>query len=63
MSRHNPIPVSPARTSRPGRRPPSSGGYTDAQGRPELVMHPEILRGSAQFRLLVDEPGDEPAPA
>ena len=26
-------------------------GYTDAQGRPELVMHPDIVRGAADYRL------------
>lgn len=43
---------------RPARR---QVGYTDAHGRPELVMHPQILRGSAQFRALPPEP-DDPAP-
>ncbi len=29
---------------------PSATGYTDAQGRPELVMHPDLKRGRATFR-------------
>lgn len=34
-------------------------GYTDAQGRPELVMHPELKRGGADFRRQ-DEPAGGP---
>lgn len=26
--------------------------YTDARGRPELVMHPNIKRGSAAYRVI-----------
>lgn len=26
--------------------------YTDAQGRPEIVMHPDILRGTAAYRFV-----------
>lgn len=29
-------------------------GYTDAQGRPELVMHPDIVRGEAVHRISGD---------
>lgn len=31
--------------------------YTDAQGRPEIVMHPDIKRGTAPYRL--DDDADE----
>ncbi len=34
-------------------------GYTDAQGRPELVMHPDVKRGGAVFRRQ-DSPAGEP---
>ncbi len=26
-------------------------GYIDAQGRPEIVMHPDIVRGGAAYRI------------
>jgi len=26
-------------------------GYTDSHGRPEIVMHPDIKRGRATFRI------------
>lgn len=26
--------------------------YTDAQGRPEIVMHPDVLRGTAGYRTV-----------
>jgi hypothetical protein len=29
--------------------------YTDAQGRPELVMDPDIARGTATYRHLSDD--------
>lgn len=32
-------------------------GYIDAQGRPEIVMHPDIVRGRASYRV-IDEPRD-----
>jgi hypothetical protein len=31
--------------------------YTDAQGRPELVMDPDIARGTAAYRVMAS-PGD-----
>lgn len=34
--------------------------YTDAQGRPEIVMHPDVLRGGAAFRLQPPEPAAGP---
>lgn len=33
-------------------------GYTDAQGRPELVMHPDIVRGEAVPRFSGDRVGE-----
>lgn len=36
--------------------------HTDAQGRPEIVMHPDIVRGGAGHRV-VAEPDGGPAPA
>ena len=56
-------PTSPSK-DRPVRgRPTRGAGYTDAQGRPELVMHPDIRRGAAHYRLLEQEPGkQEPTP-
>lgn len=40
-------------------------GYPDAQGRPELVVHPDIKRGTASYRHLgtVDDDAALPAPA
>lgn len=28
--------------------------WTDAQGRPELFVHPDILRGTAEYRIVDD---------
>jgi hypothetical protein len=33
-------------------------GYTDAQGRPELVMHPEVKRAATRPRLPPEQEGD-----
>lgn len=33
--------------------------YTDAQGRPELVMDPDIARGAAAYRMMAN-PGAGP---
>lgn len=39
------------------------GLFTDGKGRPELVMHPDILLGSrAHFRPVDDEPEPEETP-
>jgi hypothetical protein len=40
-------------------------GYTDSQGRPELVAQPFIKQGSASYRTIVapaagDQPADQP---
>lgn len=36
--------------------------YRDAQGRPEIVMHPDIVRGGASYRTVVEPAGaDQPA--
>ncbi len=35
---------------------------TDAQGRPELLMHPDIVTGCADYRI-VEHPEDPPPPA
>jgi len=35
---------------------------TDAQGRPELLMHPDIVTGGADYRL-VEHPEDPPESA
>lgn len=32
--------------------------YTDAQGRPEIFMHPEILAGKSTFSLVEPASGD-----
>jgi hypothetical protein len=32
-------------------------GYTDAQGRPELVVHPDIFRGFASYRHVDPDEG------
>ena len=32
--------------------------YTDAQGRPEIVMHPDIVRGAADHRIVTRRIGD-----
>lgn len=32
--------------------------YTDAQGRPEIFMHPEILAGKSTFSLVEPAPDD-----
>ena len=38
-------------------------GYTDAQGRPELVVNPRIKLGLAGYRTAsTPEPGSEPSP-
>lgn len=37
-------------TPRAAQRPAGAGGYVDAQGRSEVVVHPDIVRGSAGFR-------------
>lgn len=34
--------------------------YTDGKGRPELLMHPDIIAGGAHWRL--EDDTDEPAP-
>jgi len=37
-------------------------GYTDSRGRPELIMHPDIKRGTASWRKVnatPDEVADE----
>jgi hypothetical protein len=34
--------------------------YTDARGRPELIMHPDIVRGRAAFRGSGPEPTEPP---
>ncbi len=38
--------------------------YTDARGRPELVMHPDIKRGGAAYRVIepVDSAGAPQSP-
>lgn len=43
-------------------------GYTDAQGRPEILMHPDIVRGGAAYRIEQAQAedataGDRPTPA
>ncbi len=35
-------------------------GYTDAQGRPELVMHTALKRGGAVFRRQDNDPAGGP---
>jgi hypothetical protein len=36
-------------------------GYTDSQGRPELVAQPFIKQGSASYRTIASPtPGDQP---
>lgn len=32
--------------------------WTDAQGRPELFMHPDIIRGTAGYRIVDDDDDD-----
>lgn len=36
-------------------------GYTDAQGRPEIVMHPDIVRGAAGYRTTGERLGGDAA--
>lgn len=56
-------PTSPSEDRPVRRRPTRGAGYTDAQGRPELVMHPDIRRGAAHYRLREQEPDEqEPTP-
>ncbi|SED97382.1 hypothetical protein [Rhodococcus koreensis] len=38
------------------------GLFTDDKGRPELVVHPDILLGRATFRPVDDEPEPEETP-
>ena len=37
--------------------------YIDAQGRPELVMDPDIARGTATYRVVSDPAGGSETPA
>jgi hypothetical protein len=37
--------------------------YTDRQGRPELVMHPDIKAGHATYRVLSERRADHEEPA
>lgn len=36
-------------------------GYTDAQGRPEIFMHPDILAGKSTFNI-VESASEDPRP-
>ncbi|MBC2644673.1 MULTISPECIES: hypothetical protein [unclassified Rhodococcus (in: high G+C Gram-positive bacteria)] len=36
------------------------GLFTDDKGRPELVVHPDIVLGRATFRPVDDQPESEP---
>jgi hypothetical protein len=38
------------------------GLFTDDKGRPELVVHPDIVLGRATFRPVDDEPEPEATP-
>ena len=38
-------------------------GYTDAHGRPELVVHPDIVRGFASYRHVDTDEGAPPEAA
>lgn len=33
-------------------------GYTDAQGRPEIVANPDLVRGGARWRFIDDSDDD-----
>jgi hypothetical protein len=35
-------------------------GWKDSRGRPEIVMHPDIARGVASYRLETTEAQEEP---
>ncbi|MFC9362552.1 hypothetical protein ACFTZB_39010 [Rhodococcus sp. NPDC057014] len=38
------------------------GLFTDGKGRPELIMHPDIKLGRAQYRPVDDKPEPEETP-